>query len=203
MLAIKINNTYITPMRPDAPNMFSSPDVPHGTDSCIVKALKVAASNGIQVPTPPAFTKEELAAHKAAFLATVTVLPLFDGEGNKIDRMFSAQKQNEILEIDDETVKKEFYSNYPLPTVPSFDAEGKPVVAELKPRMKASGMMPMMGKEEQMYADLAACKLALTAKAKEECAQRLLDHAVNECLIVPELSDEFKAQFELIEVAVV
>ena len=100
-------------------------------------------------------------------------------------------------------MKKEFYSNYPLPTVPEFDAEGKPVTQELKPRMKQS-MFPMMpGKEEQMYADLAACKLALTVKAKEECAQRLLDHAVNECLIVPELSEEFKAQFELIEVETV
>lgn len=200
MLAIKVNNIQVTPMRPDAPNMFSSADVPHGTDSCIVKALKVLASNGHNVPAVPTFTEAEKKAHFDAFLATVEVLPLKDEEGNLINRQFAAIAPNQIVEIDEEAVKKEFYSNYPLPTVPELDAEGKPVVAELKPRMKQS-MFPMMpGKEEQMYADLAACKLSLTAKAKEECAKRLLDHAVAECLIVPELSDEFKAQFEQIQV---
>lgn len=202
MLSIKIDNKTILPMRPDAPvKTFGSPDVPHGTQSVYYKAIKVYNSNGGNIPLPT-FTKEELASHKAAFLATVEVLPLKDSEGNLINRSFTSQTPNQILEIDEETVKKEFYSNYPLPTVPEFDAEGKPVAQELKPRMKEGfGMMlGMPGAQTQKYADLAACKVALTEKAKDECAQRLLDHAVEQCLIVPELTQEFMDQFDAIQV---
>jgi len=201
MLSIKIDNKIILPMRPDAPaKTFGSADVPHGTQSVLYKAIKVHNSNGGNAPLPQ-FTKEELAAHQAAFLATVTVLPLKDGEGNDIDYQMTQPKANEIMEIDEEAVKKEFYSNYPLSTVPEFDAEGKPVVAELKPRMSEgfNTMMPGMA-QTQKYADLAACKVALTATAKDECAKRMLDHAVDQCLIVPELSQEFMEQFEMVEV---
>jgi hypothetical protein len=189
MLHIKVNGMTILPMRPDSPvKTFGSEDVPHGTQSVLYRAIQVHNSNG---GTPriglPSFTEEELNVHKELFAETVEVLPLFDEEGNEIS--YETLEPNQILEIDEITVKKEFYSNF-SEEVPAEELTPRTVRAE----------DPMMGQEVQAYVDLAACKEALTATAISECAQRLLDRAVEECLIVPELSEEFKAQFELIEV---
>jgi hypothetical protein len=192
MLSIKINNQTILPMRPDAPaKTFSSADVPHGTQSVIYKAIKVHNGNNPQNRVAlPQFTEEALAAHKADFLATVEVLPLKDEEGNPIEYRFEDIAENQVMEPTDAEVEEEYYEPLALDAAPD---------AERQPKMVDSFDMMEMGKV-QKYADLDACKVALTEKAKDECAQRLLDKAVDECLIVPELSQEFIDSFEKIEV---
>ena len=195
MLAIKVNNIQITPMRPDAPNMFSSPDVPHGTDSCIVKALKVARSNGHNVPAPPQFTEDEVSVLIAEQEAKITVIErdIKDQEGKVIG-------QNEITDE---------YLQMFKPTVAEIEAEYYDISTNemgevTKTPKKAVSNDPMMfGNDADLYSDLAAAEVALTARLKNELAKRYIDKAIDECLLVPELSEEFKAQFELIEVAAV
>lgn len=194
MLQIKINDLSILPMRPDAPTkLFSSEDVPHGTDSCIVKALKVARSNGHNVPAPPTFNEEEISALIANQESLITVLErdITDGEGN-------ITGQNEITD--------EFLQMF-KPTAAEIEAEYYDITTnemgeEVKTPKKATSNDPMMmhGDAADLYADLAAAEVALTARLKSELAKRYIDKAIDECLLVPALSEEFKAQFELIEV---
>ena len=195
MLHIKINNSTVLPMRPDAPDkLFSSPDVPSGTNSCIVKALRVYNSNNPQNRVAvPELSEEELDFYREDFLSRIEVLPLKDAEGADIDYSFATQDMNQVLEISDEEVSAEYYENY---------SDDMPE-AELKPRMQPADDFDFMAPAEPqpMYSSLADCKAALTQKRAEERAQQMLDHAVAECLIVADLSPEFKAQFELINIS--
>lgn len=193
MLSIKINDITLTPMRPESPDkMFSSEDVPHGTDSCIVKALKVARSNGHNVPAPPSFSEDEVNALIAEQEAKITVLErdITDGEGK-------VTGQNEITD--------EFLQMF-KPTTAEIEAEYYDISTNemgevTKTPKKATSNDPMMfGDAADLYANLAAAEVALTARLKNELAKRYIDKAIDECLLVPELSEEFKAQFELIEV---
>lgn len=190
MLQIKINASTILPMRSDAPEKtFSSSDVPHGTQSVVYKAIKVYNSNGGNVPLPT-FSEDEIAAHKAAFLATVEVLPLADSEGNAIDYLNIGVAENQVLEPTEAEVEAEYYA-------PVDEANPEAVRT---PKMVSNFSIDLHGESTPLYADLAACKSAMIEARKDACAQRLLDKAVEECLIVPELSEDFMAQFELIEV---
>lgn len=190
MLTIKINNISILPMRPNAPATFGDADVPHGTDSCIVKALKVARSNGHNVPAPPTFSEEEISALIANQESLITVLErdVKDNEGKVIG-------QNEITD--------EFLQMF-KPTADEIEAEYYDITTneageEVKTPKKAVSNDPMMfGAPSDLYANIAAAEVALTARLKNELAKRYIDMAIDECLIVPELSEEFKAQFELI-----
>ena len=195
MIQIKIDDKVILPMRPDAPATFGDADVPHGTDSCIVKALKVARSNGHNVPAPPQFTEEEVSAliAKQESLITVIERDIVDGQGNVIG-------QNEITDE---------YLQMFKPTAAEIEAEYYDISTNemgevTKTPKKAVSNDPMMFvNDADLYADLAAAEVALTARLKNELAKRYIDKAIDECLLVPELSEEFKAQFELIEVAAV
>lgn len=190
MLTIKINNSSIMPMRPDAPNTFGSNDVPHGTDSCIVKAIKVYNSNGNTPRIPvPSFTEEEVAEMIETQKANIVMLPLLDEEGEAIDYTFVDVKEDEILEPTEDEVGKEFYEVFPAEM-------GKELVAK-----KVTIFDPMMNSEVQKYVDLAAAKEALIEAKKQESAERIITRKIDECILVPELDEDFKAQFELIEVA--
>lgn len=188
MLNITYNNVTVNPQRPEAQaKTFSSADVTHGTDSCIVKACKVANSNGLSWPMPPAFTPEEVEAFVAAKKAEIEILPLLDGEGNPISYGMHNENVTElqILEPNAEAIEAEYYED---------------PKAEVKVPKKASSFEPMMHEASDLYADLDAAKAGLIDKQKQERAEALISKAISECLIVPELSEEFKAQFTLTDI---
>jgi hypothetical protein len=180
-------------MRPDAPEkLFSSEDVPHGTDSCIVKALKVARSNGHNLPAPPTFSEEEISALVAEQEAKITVLErdITDGEGKVIGQNEITDEYLQMFKPTSDEIEAEYY-----------DISTSEMGEVTKTPKKATSNDPMMmHNAADLYADLAAAEVALTARLKNELAKRYIDKAIDECLLVPELSDEFKDQFELIEV---
>jgi len=192
MLTIKINNLNILPMRPNAPATFGSPDVPHGTDSCIVKALKVARSNGHKVPMPPTFSEDEVSALVAEQESLITILErdITDGEGKVIGQNEITDEYLQMFKPTEAEIEAEYYDI-------STNEKGK---VTKTPKKATSNDPMMMHNEVDLYADLAAAEVALTARLKNELAKRYIDKAIDECLLVPELSEEFKAQFELIEV---
>jgi hypothetical protein len=190
MLQIKINSSTILPMRPNAPATFGSPDVPHGTDSCIVKALKVARSNGHNVPAPPTFSEEEVSALIANQESLITVLErdIKDQEGKVIGQNEITDEYLQMFKPSEAEIEAEYYDI-------STNENGE----EVKTPKKANSNDPMeFGAPADLYANLAAAEVALTARLKNELAKRYIDMAIDECLLVPELSEEFKAQFELI-----
>lgn len=181
MLQVTFGNITINPQRPEAPvKTFSSTDVPHGTNSVIVKACKVARLNGHTFPAAPEFTPEEKAALVSTKKALITVLPLADEDGNPI----IPSTELELSEASDKEVRAEFYVD------PSAD-----------PLVPKTVEDPIRMKKTQKYVDLAAAKAFLEDKAKQERAEYLVSRDIDECLVVPPLSDDFKAQFTLTEIA--
>jgi len=214
MIQIKFNNKIVMPMRADDPNTFASSDVPHGTDSCIYKAAKILRSQGEAISLPT-FTQEEIDAQVADKKALVSMLPLLDEDGEVI--RYDNIGNLEFIEPSDEEVKKEFYSNYPLngrmieKEIELLDEDGEQVLddegnvtmvmtmehEELKPRTVSKANEMGMVEEAQKYVDEAAAKAALIDDQKQNLAEASVGNAIDNCLVVPILSDDFKNQFEV------
>lgn len=206
MLQIKSNNKIVTPMRPDAPNTFGSQDVPHGTDSCIYKAAKVLASNGANIDLPK-FTDEEVQAMVEAQKANVVMLPLKNEDGEVI-RYDILPSDMHFVEPNDEEVKKEYYSNYPLrqkfsTKIEKQEVDGKmvDVTVQVESVLEVRQSEPdEFGKTEDKYANLDACKEAIIENKKQVLAESKVNHRIEQCLDVPVLDDDFKSRFEIKDV---
>jgi len=165
------SNKQVTAMRPEYSALsFSSPDVPHGTDSVYYKAAKVLLGNGEAISLPQ-FTQEEKQALIEAKLPSLSVQALLDGEGNPVNLMF-LDMTNKVMEPTEAEVDVEF--------------------------AKKTSSMPMM-LETPKYATRELAKDALIAERKLSLATSLVEQAIEQCLVVPTLSDAFKAQFEVVE----
>lgn len=187
MLIISYNNITINPQRPDAPSKtFSSVDVPHGTDSCYVKACKVAQSNGFNWPMPPEFSAEEKAALIASVKAEIqhsTVMETIDEEQVPTNKVLVGEEF--VIDFDAVEIKDK------LDTLMGLS----PISSQLKPgetqtQLPSDHMM-------QSFLDLEAAKAKLIDDEKQRQAEEAIKYRLDQCLIVPTLSEEFKAQFVL------
>jgi len=197
MLNITYNNVTVNPQRPEAQaKTFSSADVPHGTDSCIVKACKVANSNGLSWPMPPEFTAEE----KAAFIASVkaeiqhSAVMVGEGEEQVATNKVIVGERDEMgngVEIDFDAIE----TKDKLDTLMGLS----PVSSKLK-EGEAQTQLSNDPMHLESYLDLEAAKAKLIDDEKQRQAEEAIAYRIDQCLIVPELSEEFKAQFTLTDI---
>ena len=175
-------------MRPEyAAKSFGSPDVPHGTDSVLYKAAKVLKHEHKQAISLPMFTAEEITALKTSkeaslAISEVTVDAIGTGtfeikEGDVVHASYTKQAcQQEI----DELMKVYLVDDM------MQSREEKAEVRE--------------GDKTWKFATEADAFTAVLNKNKTVIAASLIDKAIDDCCIVPALSDEWKAQFVMTEV---
>lgn len=187
---ISYNGITVLPMRPEYDKLsFSSPDVPHGTDAVYYKAAKILRHEHKQAISLPTFTAEEIASMKSDKESNLTVSEVMDGENGT--GVFEV-KEGETVHV---SYSKDMFSQE---------------IGELMKIYLVSDPM-LLGSSEQKaevregdknwkFADEDAAFQSILAEKKTAIASSLIDKAIDECLIVPTLSDEWKAQFTLTEV---
>ncbi len=187
MLQISYNNISINPQRPDAPEKtFASVDVPHGTDSCYVKACKVARSNGFDWPMAPEFSAEEKAALIASVKAEITHSVVMETVGEEQVPTNKVSIGEVIIDFDAIETKDKLDALMGLSPVSSQLKEGESQVQLSNDPMHF-----------ESYLDLESAKAKLIDDEKQRQAEEAIAYRLDQCLIVPTLSDEFKAQFVL------
>lgn len=183
MLNVQLDNITVNPQRTEAPvKTFASSDVPSGTDSVIYKAAKALKAHGAALTVPvPEFTKEEKETLVADKKASLSVAERIDGAGNKV--LVTDLSENQFFAPTEAEIDDKYLA--PI-AAPGEDRQPK----------KSTDIMKV---GQDLFASREEARQSLIDEKAQQIAEREIDRAIGECLIVPELSEEFKAQFTTIE----
>lgn len=193
MLIVKYQNSSINAQRPEAPTKtFGSDDCPHGTDSVMYKAAKVLKQNNpalnIMLPT---FKPEEITAKIAAKKAELVVSQVMKDE--------EPTQEFEIKLGSDVLCKVDLGSKESLDKIDELMGK-EPVRSMLKSGEEQKQKVSMMGMPGQTFcATEQEAKDKILDEKKDIVAKSIVEKRIEECLDVPTLSDEFKAQFTTFE----
>lgn len=197
MLIIKHSNITVNPQRPDAPTKtFGSEDVPHGTDSVMYKAAKILVREHKANLSLPTFKPEEIKAKIAAKKSVLTVTQLTENE--ELTQKFEIKDGNTSIGVFDLSTKDmldkidELMGKYPV------RSQLKPG-EEQKQKTSMPGMLHGMPGSQTYCATEQAAKDKILDEKKDLIAKYIVEKRIAECLDVPELSAEFKAQFTSFE----
>jgi hypothetical protein len=210
MLQITLNNITVNPQRPDAPKAsFGSQDVPHGTHSVIYKAAKHLITEHQAAIALPVFTKEQIAERVAL---QASKLSFIDLEHEHIDQSIPSHLQVKLTPPDAKQIKAKLdeLNGYTDEQVASYimqhskpettkDGVVTPAVTVTEAdAIKALGkpsfaMMP--GMPAPAANTLASAEAALKEEIVQTTAKYQVAYIIDQCLEVPELSDEFIALF--------
>lgn len=194
MLHVKFQDKVVNPQRPEAPEKtFSSQDVPHGTDSVIYKAAKILLQNHPGLPiTLPFFKPEEIQAMIEAKKSEITVSQVLKDE--------QPTSEYEIKHGDKVFVKIDLSTPDMLDKIDELMGK-EPVRSKLQPgeEQKQKASDPMLSGATTFCSTEQEAKEKILAEYKHNVAKSIVEKRIEECLDVPQLSDEFKAQFETFE----
>lgn len=211
ILIINFDGASVTPMRPESPvKTFSSDDVPSGTDSVYVKAARLLQHSAGKTLTVaiPQFTQSEIdskiATKKAAITAVDTLtdesLPILEQTevlnptGVEIqaridtERGFTESKAQQMLDL---------YNHTPTGT----DENGEPAFVD--PQRTLDEQKDLLRKRDNgaIVPDLTVQEAtdAIIDERKQALAELQVKMIIDQCLEVPELSQDFKDQFTTYE----
>ena len=204
MLALKHNDITVTPMRPEySAKSFSSNDVPHGTDSVYYKAAMVLNQNHAANIGLPQFTADQIVSMNAAKQALITVVDFteVDEDGNLVNDRMTVDMSLKVEAASTEELQIEL--NLMVSDPMSMNQQ---VPKYAFARTKSEGMMgqqvPLSAEElaDAQEPFVAQAKAVVETAKKADLAKHLVQRDIDQCLVVPTITAEFKALFTEIEI---